>query len=66
MPDDIAVVGFDDVREAGLAHPALTTVRQPIDEVGRTMARKLLARLSGASAERVTVLPVDVVRRTSA
>jgi DNA-binding LacI/PurR family transcriptional regulator len=66
VPEDVAVVGFDDVREAGLAHPALTTVRQPIDEVGRTMARKLLARLSGARAERITVLPVDVVRRMSA
>lgn len=66
IPEDIAVVGFDDVREAGVASPALTTVRQPIDEVGRTMARRLLERISGASAPRITVLPVEVIRRRSA
>jgi DNA-binding LacI/PurR family transcriptional regulator len=66
VPDDIAVVGFDDVREASSANPPLTTVRQPIDELGRTMARKLLARVSGGNAERITVLPVEVVRRSSA
>jgi len=66
VPQDIAVVGFDDVREASLAVPALTTVRQPIDELGRTMARKLLARIAGFDPARTTVLPVDVVRRASA
>jgi DNA-binding LacI/PurR family transcriptional regulator len=66
VPDDVAIVGFDDVREASLANPALTTVRQPIDELGRTMARKLLDRIAGAPAERTTVLPVEVVRRRSA
>jgi DNA-binding LacI/PurR family transcriptional regulator len=66
IPDDIAVVGFDDVREAGLANPALTTVRQPIDQVGRTMARRLLERVSGVVTQRVTVLPVEVIRRRSA
>jgi DNA-binding LacI/PurR family transcriptional regulator len=66
VPDDIAVIGFDDVREAGLANPALTTVRQPLDEVGRTMARKLLDRISGVPAERTTVLPVQLVQRMSA
>jgi DNA-binding LacI/PurR family transcriptional regulator len=66
VPHDIAVVGFDDVREASLAVPALTTVRQPIDELGRTMARKLLARIAGFDPARTTVLPVDLVHRASA
>lgn len=66
VPEDIAVVGFDDVREASLSVPALTTVRQPIDELGRTMARKLLARIAGFDPARTTVLPVDVVQRASA
>ena len=48
--DDIAVVGFDDIGDAELAHPALTTVRQPIAEMGRTMATRLLQRIAGESA----------------
>jgi DNA-binding LacI/PurR family transcriptional regulator len=66
IPDDIALVGFDDVREAALVTPPLTTVRQSLDVLGRAMARKLLDRLSGAPAERTTVLPVDLVHRLSA
>jgi DNA-binding LacI/PurR family transcriptional regulator len=66
VPADVAVVGFDDVREAQLATPPLTTIRQPIDELGRTMARVLLARVAGTEAKLTTVLPVEVVRRDSA
>ena len=36
VPDDVAVVGFDDVPEATLSEPPLTTVRQPIEEMGVT------------------------------
>jgi DNA-binding LacI/PurR family transcriptional regulator len=66
VPDDIAVVGFDDVFQAAESLPALTTVRQPIDELGREMARVLLQRIAGLPAPRATVLPVEVVRRASA
>jgi len=44
IPDDLSIVGFDDTPEAVVAFPALTTVRQPLAEVGR-MAVSLLARL---------------------
>ena len=75
VPEEVAVVGFDDVREASLATPPLTTVRQPIEELGTTMARTLLRRLGGTPeageaagdvAERATVLPVELIRRLSA
>jgi DNA-binding LacI/PurR family transcriptional regulator len=66
VPDDIAVVGFDDVPQAAVSVPPLTTVRQPIDELGRTMARILLQRISDEPAPRATVLPVEVVHRASA
>jgi DNA-binding LacI/PurR family transcriptional regulator len=66
VPGEVAVVGFDDVREAQLASPPLTTIRQPIEDLGRTMARVLLARVAGTEAPRTTVLPVEVVRRDSA
>ena len=44
LPEHLSVVGFDDTREASIVHPALTTVRQPLAELGR-MAVTLLARL---------------------
>jgi DNA-binding LacI/PurR family transcriptional regulator len=66
VPDDVAVVGFDDAGEAQLAVPPLTTVRQPLEELGRTMTRVLLARVSGAAVEARTVLPTELVHRASA
>jgi len=64
--DDIAVVGFDDIGDAELAHPALTTVRQPIAEMGRTMATRLLQRIAGEQPPLQTVLPVELIRRQTA
>ena len=61
MPDDVAVVGFDDSELAGTADPPLTTVRQPIEQLGAEMARLLVARLDGEVA---AVGPESVVLRT--
>jgi DNA-binding LacI/PurR family transcriptional regulator len=66
VPEDVAVIGFDDIRPAALSTPPLSTVRQPIDRLGRTMATVLLARLRGAEPDRMTVLPTEVVLRASA
>jgi DNA-binding LacI/PurR family transcriptional regulator len=66
VPEDVAVIGFDDVREAQLTNPPLTTMRQPLDELGRTMARVLLTRIDGADVARRTVLQTELVRRASA
>jgi DNA-binding LacI/PurR family transcriptional regulator len=64
--DDVAVVGFDDIGDAQLAHPALTTVRQPIAEMGKAMATRLLQRIAGEPAPLQTVLPVELIRRQTA
>lgn len=66
VPGDVAVVGFDDLREAGLSRPPLTTIRQPIEQLGRTMARVLLDRLGGRVTAQGTVLPIELVERASA
>ena len=67
VPDDVGVVGFDDVREAAEHHPSLTTIRQPIAELGATMTHLLLARLAGDEPESAAVvLPVELVVRDSA
>ncbi len=64
--DDVAVVGFDDIGDAETANPALTTIRQPIAEIGHTMADLLVRRMSGAESTRTTILPVKLIRRDTA
>ncbi|CAM5261727.1 HTH-type transcriptional regulator OS=Streptomyces glaucescens OX=1907 GN=SGLAU_30615 PE=4 SV=1 [Streptomyces glaucescens] len=66
VPDDVAVVGFEDSVLARHTNPPLTTVRQPVEELGRTMARILLDEITGAgrSAQRLT-LPTELVVRES-
>lgn len=65
VPEDVAVVGFDDSREAELTVPQLTTIRQPVADLGRTMAQLLLQRVAGEDPPRATVLPVEIVKRES-
>jgi DNA-binding LacI/PurR family transcriptional regulator len=65
VPDDIAVVGFDDFELARYADPPLTTVRQPIIDLGRTLARQLLCLAAGEAIERAVVLPTSLVVRGS-
>ncbi len=67
VPDDIAVVGFDDIPMAQHTEPPLTTVRQPMRRMGERAAGMLLARLGGtpAPAEPV-VLPTELIVRSSA
>jgi LacI family repressor for deo operon, udp, cdd, tsx, nupC, and nupG len=45
IPRDISVVGFDDIRYAGVLDPPLTTVRQPADEIGKRVMRRLLTEI---------------------
>lgn len=66
VPDDVAVIGFDDIPDAAVQHPPLTTVRQPIAELGTTMTRRLLERILGEEPPRRTVLPVQLVLRDTA
>ncbi|MDB1087519.1 LacI family DNA-binding transcriptional regulator [Streptomyces sp. ACA25] len=66
VPDDVALVGFDDSAIARHMEPALTSVRQPMEGMGRAMTRALLAQLNGGTADRVQqVLPTELIRRAS-
>ena len=60
VPDDLSVVGFDDVEHATIVTPALTTVRQPLAEMGRT-AVSLLSRL--LERHRFETLHVELATR---
>ncbi len=66
VPEDVAVVGFDDSSAATSGEIPLTTVHQPSREMGAEMARMLLALLRGEPTERERVMPTRMVVRTSA
>lgn len=68
VPEDVAVVGYDDIAVAEHSEPPLTTVHQPTEEMGRQLARLLADRLdSGTSAHaRSVVLDTHLVARESA
>lgn len=69
VPEELSVVGFDDIPFAAIAHPALTTIRQPIDELGTNATRLLLGRIAGWTSgppRRLTVRPSLVVRASTA
>jgi DNA-binding LacI/PurR family transcriptional regulator len=61
----VAVVGFNDIVTAQHTTPALTTVRQPIDALGREMTRMLLRLIDGDTPTSL-ILPTSLVRRESA
>jgi DNA-binding LacI/PurR family transcriptional regulator len=65
VPDDLSIVGFDDIPEAALARPALTTIRQDHHEKGLLAARLLIAQLRGEEAPALTLLPTTLVVRDS-
>ena len=65
VPDDVAVVGFDDLGVAAAADPPLSSVRQPIGQVARDLVRLLLARVDGTAVESLT-LPTTLTLRASA
>lgn len=64
IPQDVQVVGFDDIALAEDANPPLTTVRQDIDAAGKALVERLLARLAGRAVESL-LLPTTLVVRDS-
>jgi LacI family transcriptional regulator len=66
VPDDIAVVGFDDVPSAAHAVPPLTTVRQPLRQMGAAAAHMLLDHFAGTPMPQTpTVIPTELTVRGS-
>jgi DNA-binding LacI/PurR family transcriptional regulator len=65
VPDDVSVVGFDDLPEAAFLLPALTTVSQDLERVGREAVRALTSRLDGATSETTPVEPILKVREST-
>jgi len=67
VPEDISVVGFDDIREAAYHLPSLTTVKQPLRRMGAIAAQCLIERIegSGGPSARIAIEPELVVRESS-
>ena len=65
IPQDVAVVGFDDLPMVRYLTPALTTVRAPIEKAGYEAVRQLVALIEHDGAEPVTLLPTELIIRDS-
>ncbi len=68
VPHDVSVVGFDDIEGASFHNPSLTTIRQPLMEMGQVAARILLQRIRGLASfpEVVPIHPSLVIRESTA
>jgi len=71
VPEDVSVLGFDDVYAAAFHNPALTTIRQPLFEMGKLAAQTLLTRLSqkeknGGASPTLTAEPQLIIRNSTA
>ena len=65
VPDDIAVVGFDDLRLSAFLTPPLTTVHAPTETVGRIAAEQLFGSMSKEILHEVVLLPTELIIRRS-
>ena len=68
VPEDVSVMGFDDISVAAYHTPRLTTIRQPLRDMGETAARILLQRMQGSKdyPEEFAIAPELIVRETTA
>jgi LacI family transcriptional regulator len=65
VPEDIAVVGFDDQKLSAIISPSLTTVCSPTYDTGLTAGKHIFAILQGAPVDRDTLLPTNLIIRRS-
>jgi DNA-binding LacI/PurR family transcriptional regulator len=65
VPEDVAVVGFDDLRLSAFLTPPLTTVRAPTEAVGQIAAERLFELLKDEGSDGVVLLPTEIIIRRS-
>ncbi len=66
VPDDVAIVGFDDISVSSMLYPALTTVRLDRGRIGREAVDQIVALTNGEGVAPETLIPVELVVRESA
>jgi len=67
VPEDVSIVGFDDIQGAAYHNPSLTTIRQPLHNMGTTAARVLLQRLRGMKEypDQIAIVPELIIREST-
>ena len=65
IPEDLSVIGFDDIQTAAYMGPALTTVRQPLQDMAATAARMVIDTNEGRKIQKLVVLSTSLVVRDS-
>jgi len=66
IPDDISVVGFDNIPQSAMVYPPLTTVQQPLEQMGRVAAQMLISILNNAEKDTSRIeLPTELIVRGS-
>ena len=67
VPEDVSVMGFDDIRAAAFITPSLTTIRQPLEDMGRMAARIVLSRIRNQQeyGDQVAVEPALMAREST-
>lgn len=63
IPDEVRIVGYDDVNAASWISPSLTTVQQPIEEMSRLAVELIRRQLEGETIEKQNILPVKLIER---
>jgi DNA-binding LacI/PurR family transcriptional regulator len=68
VPEDVSIVGFDDIQGAAYHNPSLTTIRQPLHTMGTNAARILLQRIQGSKdyPAHVAIVPELIIRESTA
>lgn len=63
IPEDVKIVGFDDINIASLMVPSITTIRQPIEKLAETAVEVVIKRIEGKPTEEFHILPVELIER---
>ncbi|MNP77027.1 Ribose operon repressor [compost metagenome] len=63
IPEDIKIVGYDDINIASLIVPPLTTIKQPIEDIGKLLIKVLIDKIENREVELENILPITLVER---
>lgn len=65
IPEDVKLIGYDDIMFASISNPSITTIKQPIEEMGKLAIDLLLKLINGEVVENEHILPVKLIERAS-